>query len=277
MTELTGTPTATRIRRATRRGSRAKWLWGTDDISSEMAILATNSSEALVKMANDVLEGKVPPADNVLSALCQHRKLPVADVYRLMKAFPSWIRQMAKELCLHPDVTPAILDEFCNWEECFDIVAVHPKTSQKTLEKMAELMSEERLPGPATTLHIFERLSVSAVERYADSPHCLIRRIVATLAHSPSILKQLADDPISPIRLCAISNPHVEMSVIEKAALTDEDPEIVAEAAVRVTNPAILTTLAETLSDRPNEKLRNAILKNPHADDYAKTIAALAG
>ncbi len=164
--------------------------WGLDEINSLMAVMLTQDPKTLSRMTDDLVEGRVIPDGLTLAELSQHSMLPLDAAYRLAKRFPGH-EVVAQDLCTRPDVTPEILDEFAEYPACSDIVVRHPKTRQKTLERMAESASL----ALTYRWELFKRLSKTALEKHVTDQDDFVRTIVATRATS-----QLCSNPFPPIQ-----------------------------------------------------------------------------
>jgi hypothetical protein len=250
-----------------RRTTGSACQWGVNELQSKEAIESTDDPYTLARMADDLLKETVPPSEQVVSALSENQMLPLDDAYQLAKKFPD----AAINFCMRPDTTSEMLDEFADQPRCFAVLTCMEHTSRQTLERIAKAIST----APAGRVLVFARISVTALEGYVANDDWRVREIVAMRGCSGSVLQKLSVDPVSKVRAAVVANPNTRLSLVKTVAINDEDAEVLTSAAARLCDPAVLNALAERLADIPDERLRKAILQNPHSSEYAKTIATL--
>ena len=101
-----------------------------------------------------------------------------------------------------------------------------------------------------------------------------VRRVVAEKIEDLSILEKLAFDEDAGVRAAAVQNPHTPAALANRVARAEKNRWILAKAAAKVDDAALLDELAERCTVDDIELIR-AIVANPHSSDLAKTIAVL--
>jgi hypothetical protein len=241
--------------------------WTLDEYHSNAEIMLAENGEKLASIVEGIVEGRIPTYTVTLYLLSTHNKLPLAAHHRLATAFPME-DDVVQNLCTRPDVSSEILDEFADHPACFTILMTHPKTSERTLDKLADVA---KLPDSATLdecesyYELFRRISVSKLESFANSEDAYLRSAVASRAKSRWIIKHLSGDAEQLVRLSAVSNPNTEMSILGEVALTDSDVYVVAAAVKRLTDLEILRKVYCRKWPTRSEELtvETALLQNP--------------
>jgi hypothetical protein len=149
----------------------------------------------------------------------------------------------------------------------------------KALTKIGEALMDDRVDdihgALASAILSNKHLpteTFTALARWASSA---TKVQAARQSDNPETLRKLATEGDPKIRAAVAGNSSTPAEVASKLALTDSDEAVVAAAAQRETDSGLLNSIAERLPEWGDGPLRKAILKNSHASDHAKTLAAL--
>lgn len=173
---------------------------------------------------------------------------------------------------MRPDVTAEILHEFADNPAVFNILVIHEKLDAKTADRLLARAN----PTGHYYYDLFDQISQSLLATYASSDDCIIRVAVARNLENATALIDMTSDSHPRVRSAAFSNPHTPMPVVNEAAVHEENFDVLACIARRLTDPVLLETLSERLLGHRHKDLVQAILDNPHSSDIAKTVAVMA-
>jgi hypothetical protein len=244
--------------------------WGADEATSLRAVRTTKDPARLTQMAEDIMAGRVFDDGVVSDELLFNRYVPFEAACRLAEHWRG-VNDFGYQLCIRPDATPEVLDSWSgHWDNVvIEEIAAHPNTSLGTLMKMSQSESP-RVVARAIANPRFPQELLGSFSEYVPG----VREVVAARIEDLSILEKLAFDECSEVRGAAMENPHTPAALANRVARADGDMRVVAKAAAKVDDSAVLDELAEK-GTKADQDLIRAILKNPHSSDVAKTWAVL--
>lgn len=244
--------------------------WGFDIGNSIAAILRTEDVPTLRRMAEEVITGKVAASIEILWAFAAKASLPLDSAYSLAKAFPECHR-LASRLCSRLDATADMLDEWSGSMNLLLELAGNPNTRQSTIDRLFISASEKDYGFPC----LLQRISLPLLEPLVSSEDPWIRNSVCLRTRNPALLRKLAFDPDCITRRNALMNPNTEQAVINEAARREEDIDVLVHVANKSTDHELLDHLAERVCELKAKPLAHAILRNQHASDAARAVAAM--
>ena len=244
--------------------------WGADEASCLRAARTLTDPAQLTKMVEDLIAGEVFDDGVIAGELLFNQKVPFEAACRLAEHWRG-VNDFSYQLCGRPDATPEVLD---SWSDHYDSsvkveVAANPNTSVETLKKM----SRKEDPQVVACVITNPRFPQELVGTFSDGPP-VVRRAVAARIEDLWILEKLAFDEDSIVRRKVMENPRTPAALANRVARTDKDMTVVAKAAAKVDDTALLDELAEKMTPHDSDLIK-AILANPHSSDIAKTVAVL--
>jgi len=251
--------------------------WGLNEPESLAAAREVKDQKLVARMADDILSkrldlDKFPTlSTRILEQLVENEALPIEIAKQLPALTSDW--GCRNQLLTRSDVTPEILDEFADHPGQYvvnNIVhndRVKPETVARIAlngdpEEVSEALKSSRLPG-------------EVLDKFATSENFMFRRLVACGTNNPEVLAKLVFDTEPWVRASAVENPKIEMAVLEKVALRDENLDVAAIATERLTNQEILSQVYNRLEVENNAKLARAIANNKYAHEGIRVGAAL--
>ncbi len=246
-------------------------VWGRDVQSSTSAVRATQDGSILTSMANDLISGRVRPCIEILRAFAERRDLPLDAAYRLAKAFPKCHR-LASRLCSRRDAAPDMLDEWAEDPGVRYELATNPSTRQRTIDRLSQAMNATDIGY----LDVINRVSMPLLESLVSADASFaVKYFASSRTAKPELLRMLAFDPVNAVRRNVVRNPYTEPAIVSEMANQDEDIHVLVSAAERSTDERVLDRLADRLCELKVQALREAILRNRHASDAARTVASM--
>ena len=254
------------------------WTWGLNEEHSRQAVELAADAGQTIRMANDILEGRVNFAGYCDSSLiwCKlvgNAALPLEKARQLEKSTNDlWC---LFELCSRPDATAELLDE-CAADACQYVVNAivhHNNVKPETVAKITKNPVLEVVEVALTS----SRLPEETLESFATSSIPEFRETVAFRSKRPQTISNLAFDNVPQVRAAAVGRDNIAMAILEIVALNDTDLEVAAIATKRLTNPEVLAKVYERLHVKYDESLAHAIMENKYAHEGIRVGATLLG
>ena len=251
--------------------------WGFNEPESLAAAREVKDQKLVARMADDILSkrldlDKFPTMGmRILEQLVANEALPIDIAKKLPSLTTDWVCR--NQLLTRSDVTPEILDEFADHPGQYVVnnIVHNEKVNPETVARIA-------LNGdPVEVAEALEssRLPVEVLDKFVASENFRFRRLVACGTNTPEVLARLAFDSEPWVRAYAVENPKIEMAVLEKVALMDENLHVAAIATERLTSQEILSQVYNRLEVESNVKLAKAIANNKNAHTGTRVAAAL--
>ncbi|MEI6077088.1 MAG: hypothetical protein WCS94_16020 [Verrucomicrobiota bacterium] len=252
-------------------------FWGLNEPESLAAARKVKDQKLVTRMADDILSkrlglDKFPTlGTRILDQLVANEALPIEIAKQLSALTTDWGCRLS--LVSRSDVTPEILDEFADHPGQYVVnnIVHNEKVKPETVARIAlngephevlEALKSNRLPG-------------EVLDKFVTSEYFDLREIVAYRTNNPEVLAKLAFDTDPVVRAHAVENPKIDMAVLEKVALMDENLHVAAIATERLTSQEILSQVYNRLEVESNVKLAKAIANNKNAHTGTRVAAAL--
>ena len=251
--------------------------WGFNEHESAIASWNVRNKAQINLMADDILSGRLDMKDyfnpeRIICNLIRNTLLPFEKAMLLQMA--SCNDFCLAELCARPDTTAEFLDECADGASQFVArrIAHHNNVNPATVIKMTKSSD----PSVVYTTLWSRHLPDEILDSFATSDQMAFRMTVAERSKTPKILAKLAFDDWSWVRIQAVKNSKIEMTVLDQVALTDPDLEIATLATEKINNPEVLRRIFDILWRNNEARLADALLKNENLpEDIRCTIALM--
>jgi len=249
---------------------RPTWKWGKDLRNSLGAARETTAPVQLVKMAGDILSGRIEDDGGITEELICNKHLHFELALKLAR---QWDSRFACDLCNRHDATAEALDEFCVHLDAISAEAFieHPNIGAGARRKLADLVN----PLSVTSMIKLSEIPIAELPSYVNHKNVFVRVAVAESIKDPKCLKTLASDEDLTVREAAVNNPAISVEIAEELALRGDSLTAKVVAAMRTEKPQVLMELAKKLSGTEDAPVAKAIKENKLAPNCETTSAAM--
>ena len=225
--------------------------------------------EKIKMMGQDILSGKIPYDENIVSSLLINKHLPFWMAEKL--ASPGYQADLYRRASATPEALHA-LAQTADHPATVEIIAEHANTAPATVIKLSQP------PNPQAVYFVIKsgRLPACVVEGFASSKSGDVRKAVGRVSKNPKTLRKLALDREAKVRLAVALNAHADDATIRMLARNEKRPcvTLCRCLARRLKDPVLLAKIIEDCPDM-NKAMVRAFHRNVHCPAGLKVFVLL--